>query len=148
MIASIIYNGREIPIGDSNTSEIKNDINNINNNIDSINTEINTMKVNFQVGCDTIVGALTAKGVTPTTNSPANISSAINNMNIAITTKELFFANAFQNHIDDNIPKYLDYAIVNNIVEIYGINISKAVSNNIRTIVVPDIIENMPVKLL
>ena len=75
MIASIIYNGREIPIGESNeeTTEIKNDINNIN-------TEIVSMKQNFQAGCDSIVGALTAKGVIPTTNSPSNISNAINSL--------------------------------------------------------------------
>lgn len=43
----------------------------------NIGTELSSMKTSFQVGCNTIMSAVTAKGVTPTSNSPTDIATAI-----------------------------------------------------------------------
>ena len=48
--------------------------------ISNIHTEMDDMRTSFQVGCDTISAALTAKDAKPTTNSPQDIATAINNI--------------------------------------------------------------------
>ena len=44
----------------------------------TVASRISTLETSFQAGCNTIMQAVTAKGVTPASNSPADISAAIN----------------------------------------------------------------------
>ena len=51
---------------------------NVQEAIDELDVELETVKTSFQAGCNTIVSSITAQGVTPKSNSPADISTAIN----------------------------------------------------------------------
>ena len=61
---------------DNETSGLSAD--NVQEAIDELDGELETVKTSFQAGCNTIVSSITAQGVTPKSNSPADISTAIN----------------------------------------------------------------------
>ena len=51
---------------------------NVQGAIDEVNGEVNDIKEAFQDGCNEIVSGITAQGVTPSSNSPADIVAAVN----------------------------------------------------------------------
>ena len=53
-----------------------------NTSITQLNDELTNTKNSFNIGCKNIVAALTAKGVTPTSNSIEDIITAINSMTV------------------------------------------------------------------
>ena len=59
---------------------IINDLVNAKSNISTNTTDISSLETSFQDGCNTIMQAVTAKGSTPASNSPTDISTAINNI--------------------------------------------------------------------
>lgn len=61
---------------DNSTSKLSAD--NVQGAIDELDVELKEVKTSFQDGCNTIVSGITAQGVTPKSNSPADIVTAVN----------------------------------------------------------------------
>lgn len=61
---------------DNSTSKLSAD--NVQGAIDELDGELETVKTSFQDGCNTIVSGITAQGVTPKSNAPADIVTAVN----------------------------------------------------------------------
>lgn len=66
--------------GANNAEQIKYNDSNVAEALDSLGEEVNDIKEAFQDGCNEIVSGITAQGVTPSSNSPADIVAAVNSV--------------------------------------------------------------------
>ena len=71
---------------------INSDVSNMRQELNELNSSLEQMKASFQDGCNTIYNAIVAKGVTPSSNSPDDIATAINS--IATDVKHSVYAKA------------------------------------------------------
>lgn len=84
----IIDEFNTIPIDDALSSVSTNPVQN-----KVIKAALDTMNSNFQAGCNTIMQAVTAKGVTPASNSPSDISTAISNISTGADLLDILLGN-------------------------------------------------------